>query len=356
MKTVARIRRRISVTSGVALLTVILTPGVHATARPTEHLPTWRNAATAGPATYRALAAVNRRVAWLGSDDGTVLRTADGGRSWLDVSPPAVSGLHFRDLHAFDASTVIAMTAGAGSDSRLYRTSDGGGSWDLVHQAGDPSAFFDAMAFLDERNGLVFSDPIDGKFQIFATRDAGRTWSLLPGTGMPPALPGEFGFADSGTSMAAAGRDVWFGTGSGATRVFHSSDRGLTWDVSSTPVLTGDTAGIYGLAFRNANLGLAVGGDFATPDITEHVSATTWHGGPWTTPAREPSGVRFAASWIPGARHTVVAVGINGSDVSDDDGQHWTRFSGDGFNTIDCAVDATCWAAGDSGRVATLRP
>ena len=115
------------------------------------------------------------------------------------------------------------------------------------------------------------------------------------------------------------------------------------------------TAGIYGLAFHTPALGLAVGGDFETPDVTSHVSAVSYLGHPWTSPAREPSGVRFAAAWLPFTLATAVTVGINGSDVSYDAGQHWTRFDDGEFNSISCAADGTCWAAGDTGRVAILR-
>lgn len=65
--------------------------------------------------------------------------------------------------------------------------------------------------------------------------------------------------------------------------------------------------------------------------------------------------MRFAAAWLPFTPATAVTVGINGSDVSYDAGQHWTRFSDNAFNTIGCAVDGTCWAAGNAGQVATLQ-
>lgn len=250
------------------------------------------------------------------------------------------------------------MTAGPGSGSRIYATSDGGRSWRLAYQASDPATFFDAMAFFDSQRGLVVSDPVAGKFQVLSTTDGGDTWALLPNTGMPAAQPDEYGFADNGTMLTTAGPDAWFGSGGAASRAYHSHDGGLTWDVKITPVLIGSaegTAGVYGLAFRTANLGLAVGGDFLTPEITSHVSAVAYLGGPWTSPGREPSGVRFAAAWLPFTLATAVTVGINGSDVSYDAGQHWARFDDGEFNIVDCAADGTCWAAGDVGRVAVLR-
>jgi photosystem II stability/assembly factor-like uncharacterized protein len=339
-------------------VTIAVAPAAHAKSQSRQHLPSWHMLSSPSGATFRTLAAVSRQTAWIGSDDGTVLRTVDGGQSWTDVSPPGTSSLHFRDLFARDDYRAVAMTAGSGSDSRLYATSDGGRSWRLAYQASDPATFFDSMAFFDSQRGLVVGDPINGKFQILSTTDGGDTWAILPNAGMPPAQPDEYGFADSGTMLTTAGPDAWFGSGGSVSRVYHSHDGGLTWDVKTTPILSGSiygTAGVYGLAFHTANLGLAVGGDFVTPDVTSHVSAVSYLGHPWVSPVREPSGVRFAAAWLPFTLATAVTVGINGSDVSYDAGQHWARFDDGEFNSVGCAADGTCWAAGDAGRVAVLR-
>lgn len=341
-----------------AIVTVALTPSARGTSPSGTHLPSWHMLSIPSGATFRTLAAVSLKTAWIGSDDGTIVRTVDGGQSWKDVSPPGTGSLHFRDLYARDEYRAVAMTAGSGSDSRLYATSDGGRSWRLAYQASDPATYFDAMAFFDSRRGLVMSDPVDGKFQILSTTDGGDTWKILPNAGMPSAHPDEYGFADSGTTLTTAGQDAWFGSGGSVSRVYHSHDRGLTWDVKNTPILSGSvegTAGVYGLAFRTANLGLAIGGDFLTPDVTSHVSALSYFGHPWVSPVREPSGVRFAAAWLPFTLATAVTVGQNGSDVSYDAGQHWTRFDNGEFNTVGCAADGTCWATGDAGRVAVLR-
>jgi photosystem II stability/assembly factor-like uncharacterized protein len=342
----------------VAVLALAMAPDVRATSPLPRQTASWHLLPSAGGATFRSLAAVSRQIAWIGSDDGTVLRSVDGGRSWRDVSPPGSAGLHFRDINAHDAYSAVAMTAGPGTDSRLYATSDGGRSWRLAYEASDPAVYFDSMAFFDARHGLVIADPVGGKFQVLSTIDGGNRWTLLPNSGMPATQPNEYAFADSGTTVTTAGRDVWFGSGGSVSRIYHSRDGGLTWDVRPTPILSGSvdgTAGIYGLAFRTAELGLAVGGDFLTPDVTSRVSSISYLGRPWKSPAHEPSGVRFAAAWLPFTLATAITVGINGSDISYDAGLHWTRFDDGEFNTVGCAADGTCWAAGDLGRVAVLR-
>ncbi len=126
---------------------------------------------------FRGLAVVSRQVAWLGGYDGVVLRTVDGGRTWINASPAGASALQFRDIAAFSATAAVAMAAGTGTASRLYVTADGGRSWHLAYKNTNPQAFFDCMAFFTSRHGLVLSDPVNGKFRILSTRTGGRSWS-----------------------------------------------------------------------------------------------------------------------------------------------------------------------------------
>ncbi len=324
-----------------------------ATARPA---PSWQLLDSGTTSHLRGLSAVSRSVAWVGGYNGLVLRTVDGGRSWVDASPAGASTLQFRDIEAFDATHAVAMAAGTGTDSRLYVTADGGRSWRLAYQNTEPAAFFDCMSFSDRRHGLVLSDPVDGKFRILSTADGGRTWSVLPNAGMPAALPGEAGFAASGECLTTFGRDAWFGSGgTTASRVFHSRDGGLTWEVRSTPLTTGPSAGVFGLAFRTPLFGVAVGGDFAAPDASSTVAAVSDFGLPWTLSRTQPSGYRSGVSWVPFTLATVIAVGLTGSDVSYDGGFHWSTFDTGQFDTVSCAADGACWASGDLGRLARLR-
>ncbi|MGI8668140.1 MAG: WD40/YVTN/BNR-like repeat-containing protein [Jatrophihabitans sp.] len=350
-------RRLLSVLSatvlGVATL-IAFTPA--AQAKPSHaQLPSWTLLDSGSTSHFRGLAAVSRQVAWISGYDGTVLRTVDGGRHWIDASPAGASTLQFRDISASDAWHAVAMAAGPGTDSRLYATSDGGRHWTLAYQNADPAAFFDCMSFYDARHGLVVSDPVDGRFRILATGDGGRSWSVLPAAGMPAALTGEAGFAASGEGLTTAGHDAWFGSGGGATaRIFHSADGGRHWDVRSTPLTSSPSAGVFGLAFRTPLLGVAVGGDFAAPAAATHVSALSYLHSPWFSPRTEPHGYRSGVSWLPFTPAGVVSVGLTGSDVSYDAGLHWQSFDTGQFDTVSCTRDGACWASGDLGRVAVL--
>ena len=318
--------------------------------------PSWELSPSGSTARLRGLSVVSASTVWAGGSGGTVLRTVNGGRTWQRVDPPGAAGLEFRDVEAFDARRAVVLSIGPGTDSRIYRTADGGATWTEAFRNSDPAAFYDCVTFLDERHGLALSDPVDGRFRIAATSDAGRTWSVLPPTGMPPALPGEFAFAASGTCLVAAGGRAYFATGGGATaRVFRSDDLGRTWRVTGTPVPSGPSAGIYSLAFRDRDTGVAVGGDYAAPSSAPSGAVVTRDGGrTWAVARTVPGEYRSGAAWMT-RLGPVLAVGPTGSDVSYDGGRHWSPFDAGSFDAVDCGGLAVCWASGEQGRVARLR-
>ena len=74
-------------------------------------------------------------------------------------------------------------------------------------------------------------------------------------------------FAASNSCLALQGSSAWFVTGGGErARIFSSDDKGLHWKVAETTVKTGNqSSGLFSIAFRNEQLGIAVGGDFKAP-------------------------------------------------------------------------------------------
>ncbi|MFC5719348.1 WD40/YVTN/BNR-like repeat-containing protein [Streptomyces gamaensis] len=320
--------------------------------------PAWKPRPSGTDARLRGLAAVSRSTAWVAGTHGTVLLTRDGGRRWHDVSPPGAGALEFRDIEAFDERRAIALAAGPGEASRVFRTEDGGRHWAESFRNPDPRAFYDCLTFFDTRHGIALGDPVEGRFRILATDDAGRSWHPLPGTGMPPALPGEAAFAASGQCVVSTGsRDAWIATGGGpASRVLHSADRGRTWTAATTPVPAGaPSRGVFGLAFRDRTRGLAVGGDHRAGQPSPRAAAGSPDAGrTWTAAERAPGGYRSGVAWLPHSRGTALAVGPTGSDLTTDAGRTWRPFDSGSYDTVDCAPDLGCWAAGEHGRVARL--
>ena len=318
----------------------------------------WTPQVSGGTATLRGVSAVSDTVAWASGSGNTVLRTSDGGHLWQPLTV-TTDKLDFRDVDAVDARTAYLLSIGTGPASRIYKTTDAGAHWDLQFTATDPKTFLDAMTFSDADHGVVVGDSIDGRFQMLLTADGGRTWTPAPSGGLPAALPNEGAFAASGTNVAAYGRnDLWFGTGAAAkARVLHSSDAGRTWTVAETPLRAGPSAGIFSVAFRDGSHGVIVGGDYSKEKEAIDNLAVTDDGGRTWTLVREHalSGFRSVVAYVPGTKASLIAVGPQGADWSDDDGRTWTAIEGPGFHTFSFAKSgAVGWGAGGRGSLARL--
>jgi len=263
----------------------------------------------------RGVSAVSRRVAWASGTHGTYLRTVDGGVTWTPAQVPDATALDFRAVVAFSTEEAFLMSAGPGEQSRIYHTLDGGQHWNLQFTNTNPKGFFDSIAFWDPKHGIVLGDPIPDesgklKFELLMTDD-GQTWHAIPPAQLPDAVEGEGAFAASNTCIAilqgttvkerrfsaASGAEekgasapaapdpnIWFATGGKVARIFHSPDRGRTWQVFDTPIIHGpDSAGIFSIAFRDAQHGVIAGGDYKRPrDDGPNLAFTNDGGQTWT--------------------------------------------------------------------------
>jgi photosystem II stability/assembly factor-like uncharacterized protein len=343
----------------------------------------WELLDSGSEAIFSTLDAVSSDVAWVGSLDGQVLTTADGGVTFTNVTPPHdPTGQQVLDIEASSADEALVLAyVFADETSVMYRTTDAGTNWTEASVA--PVG---CIAMFDRRHGFAMGDPVDGKFQIIVTGDRGRSWDLVPSTGMPDALEGELSIGFGGECAAATGRKAFFGTaaylpqpdgrlsplrgiapageraGAANGRVFRSTDFGLTWEVAPTTV----RCCIWGLDFRTNRLGLAIGGDWNDPVLSDRLSRTTDGGVTWqavNAPELEIPHVSLAwwsdrrgdeAGSIPAAQRIVFATGET-SLVSRDRGRTWESFDDSPMYTIDCVEDGlSCWGAGPDGRIAKL--
>jgi photosystem II stability/assembly factor-like uncharacterized protein len=269
----------------------------------------------------RGVSAVSREIAWASGTHGTYLRTTNAGRTWSPAQVPNATALDFRAVVAFSADEAFLMSAGPGDQSRIYHTTDAGQHWQVQFTNTDPKGFFDSMVFWDPKHGVVLGDPIPDdsgklKFELLQTDD-GATWRQIPPSQLPDATEGEGAFAASNSCIAilrswksgalapremswksgpsgprqaaensrasapdAPDSNIWFATGGKAARVFHSPDRGKTWEAFDTPILHGpDSAGIFSIAFHNATYGVIAGGDYKHPKADGPNLAFTHDGG-----------------------------------------------------------------------------
>ncbi len=304
-------------------------------------------------ASFRGIHAVNAKTVWVSGSGGTYLITTDGGATWRAAKVPGAERLDFRAVWAFDGSTAYVLSIGTGDQSRIYKTTDAGANWKLLFTNPDAKGFFDGIAFWDARHGIVAGDTVDGRTTIFTTADAGETWQRQTS---PEAVGGAEGaFAASNTSIAILGaHDVWVGTT--AARVLHSADNGRTWTAVMTPVRhESQNAGIFSVAFRDAQHGIAVGGDYSKDkEARDNVAVTSDGGKTWTAPAGTLTGFRSAVAWV-ADRKIWIATGTSGSDISTDDGATWKQFDMTSYNALAFISSTAGWVVGGRGRIAAFK-
>lgn len=314
-------------------------------------------------ALLQAVSAVSEEVAWVSGHQGTWVRTTDGGRSWTAGRVAGADTLQFRDVYATSADTALLMSAGPGGLSRVYRTTDGGASWSLTHVNPDPAGFYDCMDFWDARNGLLYGDAVDGRLVVLETADGGVTWTPVGADRLPSAQPDEGGFAASGTcvrTMVALGADrAWIATGNGARpRVLRTTDQGRSWTASEPPLPGGEGNGATSVAFRDAWIGLAVGGEIGRRDGRgDYVALTSDGGATWSVGGRPTfAGSVYGAAYVPHARRpTVFAVGPGGADWSLDEGRSWSPVDSAAYWGLGFASPRAGWLVGPRGRIVRVR-
>lgn len=315
----------------------------------------WTRADIDTKAGFRGLSVVSEKVVWASGTGGTVIRTIDGGKNWDVIKVPDADKLDFRDIEAFDANTAYILSIGNGESSRIYKTIDGGKSWGLQFKNTNEKAFFDAIACWDKDSCMAMSDPVDGKFLLIKTVNGGKDWKPVGTDKMAAVAEGEAAFAASGTCLITQGKNgVFLISGGNAARVFRSNDRGLTWFTATPPITKGTAgSGIFSIAMNDVKNGVIVGGNYEKPDLNENTTAFTTDGGKTWTSGKGLSGYRSGVVYI--NKKTIVAVGSNGSDLSEDGGKTWKKLDSNNYNSVSAKNKLSIWAVGPNGMVASMK-
>jgi photosystem II stability/assembly factor-like uncharacterized protein len=316
----------------------------------------WSATDTHSHASFRGLSVAPDGTVWVGGTAGTVLRSVDGGATWETDSVPGAHGFDFRGVAAIDARTAYVMLAAADT-ARIYRTTDSGASWTLQFSDQRPGVFLDGIGCWTARRCLAAGDPIAGRFFIVTTTDSGTHWRPKAAAGAPAASPGEAAFAASNSSVVTGrGGRAWIATGGGAVaRVWRSTDYGRTWTVATTPVAAGiPSAGIFSLAFCDARLGVAVGGDYTKPAARgAHIAVTRDGGVTWiAADTGRDTPYLSAATCVSSSGSRIVSVGPAGTFTSGDGGSTWTSVGTTGYNAVVAFRDVLV-AVGADGTAGT---
>src|SRR5215469_2811247 len=285
---------------------------------------------------------------WATGSNGTVEVSADGGATWQKIAIPNGDTLDFRGVQAFDKGVAYVMASGEGEKSRIYKTSDLGKTWKAQYTGKTKEFFLDALQCIDEKRCFALSDPVDGKFLLLSTED-GEHWKEMAREHMPAAKAKEGAFAASNSDLLIyRDKELYFGTGGSAARLFHSPDLGKTWEVSETPIVSGKASqGVFSVV-RAGDTIVVAGGDYTElGNNTKNAAYSVDRGKTWAVPEVRPAGYRSALDTYDAG---FVAVGPNGSEISRD-GAAWQHIDDANLNAL-VFISGKGYAVGPKGAVA----
>ncbi len=177
-----------------------------------------------------------------------VVKTVDGGKTWVKKTVQLAKGTITYDIAALDANTALITSnqLKAGGSYLIFKTTDGGNTWRKILPPKTCGGGF--IHFFNKKDGVVINN-----FDVATTNNAGETWnqlSLFP----PVMLFDEYcSWNTASNVIGSAGNSVWFGTNKG--RIFYSTDKGENWNVSQA----GGTSDVMmTVAFTDEKNGIAV--------------------------------------------------------------------------------------------------
>ena len=306
---------------------------------------------TPGNSSLRAICAVDESTVWASGSQGKVYLTLDGGEHWKQMTVPACDDTEFRSLHAWDANRALVFDVSP--LGRAFMTMDGGESWKQVYQSPVEGAFFNSLKFSNDLEGIAISDPIDDQVFVLRTRDGGKSWKRLDK--LPSSVKGEINFAASNTCIEYLPTgEIFIVTGGSKSRILTGQNHGEVWEFTETPMITGETAGLFSVNFSNAHRGVAVGGDFNQPDREGIRAIFSDNGGKsWQEANTMPAAYRSCVISL--NDKLFFATGKTGCDYSADRGENWTFIDSAGY-FAGHAVEGKniLFLAGSDGRVAKV--
>jgi photosystem II stability/assembly factor-like uncharacterized protein len=125
---------------------------------------------------------VERGAIWVGTDDGLVHLTRDGGKAWQNVTPknmPEWIQINSIEASSIDAGTAyVAATMYKWDDFKpyLYKTSDYGKTWKKITNGIPETAFTRVIREDPNRRGLLYAGTETGLYVSF---DDGENWQSL---------------------------------------------------------------------------------------------------------------------------------------------------------------------------------
>ncbi|MCJ7592981.1 MAG: hypothetical protein MUO51_16675 [Woeseiaceae bacterium] len=147
---------------------------------------------------------------WVGSDDGLVHLTRNGGESWTDVSPPhkGEAMINAIELSPHDPATAyLAVTGFKLDDFRpyIYKTTDYGKHWRRIDRGLPMNTFVRVVREDPARRGLLYAGTESG---MFVSYNDGGDWQSLH-LNLPPVPVTDLKIRQNNLVASTQGRGFW---------------------------------------------------------------------------------------------------------------------------------------------------
>jgi len=286
----------------------------------------------------RSLHMIDATMGWAIAGNA-VLRTADGGSSWQDVTPPgsAFGGASVTDFLTASLAW-IALPQANQATTTIFRTSDSGKHW---QESTVQAPFVKRISFIDAQQGWILSgkenaaDAPAESVEVLRTTNGGQTWqsistALVSDTTPPGQLPyggqkAEISFLNTSTGWVTGTV-----TANDLAWLYVTHDGGKTWyqqtllrpqGISSAqllilaPIFFSATDGLLPVRFAD----LTTGRGIATAFYRTHNGGASWQ-------PTAPVLTVLTASSFPDMQQGWITDGTS-LFVTNDGGQHWAKLT-----------------------------
>jgi len=148
---------------------------------------------------------------WIGTDDGLVQLTKDDGKTWQNVTPPALtswSKMVMIEASHFDVNEAYAAVERhqlGDYEPHVYRTLDSGKTWIEITKGLPAGIYVQTVKEDPNRRGLLFTGT---ERAVFVSFDDGDHWQSLQ-LNLPPSSMRDFDVHGDDLIVATHGRGFW---------------------------------------------------------------------------------------------------------------------------------------------------